>query len=117
MAEESELACAVELDEARARIAELGAMVLNQQALAQANVDLAKRAERAEAERDDYKSVAIDAAKDQARLTAERDVAIELVTMARQTFDADGNGTRFLSEMRDDVIKDVKRLVQCQRLL
>lgn len=43
---------------------------------------------------------------------AERDVAIELVTMARQTFDADGNGTRFLSEIREDVIKDVKRLAK-----
>lgn len=47
-----------------------------------------------------------------AEVRAERDVAIELVTMARQTFDADGNGTRFLSEIREDVLKDVQRLAE-----
>ena len=47
-----------------------------------------------------------------AELKAELAVAIELVTMARQTFDANGNGTRFLSEIRDDVLKDVKRLAK-----
>ena len=46
------------------------------------------------------------------RAEAERDAAIELLTMARQTFDADGNGTRFLSEIWDDVLKDVKRLAE-----
>lgn len=47
-----------------------------------------------------------------AKLEAELAVAIELVTMARQTFDADGNGLRFLSEIRDDVLKDVNRLAE-----
>jgi len=98
------------IDQAIARVTELEARLLRYEDGLGAKNHFLIRAEQAEAELAQERKAH---AHDQERADhhfAELAVAINVATMARQTFDENGNGVRPLSEIEAEVRKDVRRV-------